>query len=136
MENAKPIAVTQYGLLSLITATMYIENTQFIIKRNELERNLYKYYQDEKYKILFQDVIARKYIDDLPYVDLSEAFINALAWGLLSMIQDFSPDTRYIINIPSDQEAEKLLNIYPENIKELVTSLVKDMCGPERKRAA
>ena len=136
MENAKPIAVTQYGLLSLVTASMYLNNTKFIIRRNELEKNLYKYYKDDKYKILFEDVIARKYIDDLPFVDLSEAFINALAWGLLVIIQDGSADTKYIINIPNDEEAENLLMNYPENIRNLATSMIKDMEGPERKRAA
>ena len=136
MENAKRVSVTQYGLLSLITASMYMQNTNFIIGRNDLEHRLYNYYKDDKYKVLFEDVVARKYIDDLPYVDLSEAFINALAWGLLLMIQDASPETRYIINIPNDQEAHELLNNYPLEIQSLITNLVMNLSGKERKRVS
>ena len=135
MEKREFVPLSEYRFLCLLTATLRVQNKLFIIKRNELEEMLYKYYKDDHYSELFYDMAAAKYIDSEPNVNLSEGFLNAYAFGLLIMICDcYSDDTKYIINLPFEDEAQEMLNNFTNSQQEKMADLVKDLVENKRVR--
>lgn len=75
----------------------------------------------------------KKGIDDNNYVDLTESFQLAYAWGLLSMIHDSSRDVRFIINL-SKEEAIDNLHDYNEKQVKAMYQLIEQMKEKKNRR--
>ena len=125
IEEYKP-NITEYGFLSLLVSTIKAEYNEIVIEKHKLEKNLYDFYKKEDFNFLFEDICIKKGIDDNNYVDLTESFQLAYAWGLLSMIHDSSKDVRFIINL-NKEEAIDNLHDYNEKQVNAMYQLIEQM---------
>lgn len=115
IKCSKP-KISEYNFLRLLFSTMIIQKQDVIIKKYDLEKNLYDFYDNPDFHSLFYDICKKEGIDN-NYVDLNIAFQSAITFGLLVLIQD-SEDTRFIINI-TEEEALKISSEFDSN--EIIT---------------
>lgn len=115
MKNNKMIS--EFKFFELFLSSYILNGNVPIIIRDEIEHKLAKYKDNEKYAFLYNDIIRYKAnIDPEMSVILSESFQHGLAFGLVTVIQDGSIHTKYIINM-DDEEAKEILKEYePEEI--------------------
>jgi hypothetical protein len=97
---------SENDFLRLLLASLVKQNV-FIISNHDLEKKIYRFYINQEFKLLFEDVCAKKTIEKInDHVDLSVAFQAAYSFGLLILISDSYSDLRSIINIPPDMSDE------------------------------
>lgn len=129
LTNGKPI-FSEYKFLRLFLATL-VKQGIAIIEKEELQKELYKYYQKEEYKILFEDIAVKKGIDYAD-LDLGESFQTALTLGLIQNISDAYRKIKSII-VLNDEEAEEVLKENEEARVIAMDSLVKEMINDKEK---
>ena len=117
--------LTEIQFLTILIATMKINAMENIIDKYQLQRDLYPFYENENFKILFQDIIKKELPDD-HFVDLSVPFEYAYAMGMLSLIKDCN-DVKSIINI-SEEDANLILAKANPNI----VSKMNELCNSLR----
>ena len=105
--------ISEYKFLELFVSTMVVEKRGMVISKTKLQHDLVKVYDNRNLHFLFEDVCKRESVDD-SYVDLNEAFLNAQALGLLTMVHDVDKDIKYIINL-SEQDAHDLISHFNGN---------------------
>ena len=110
-ENSKP-KISEYNFLRLLSSTLIIQRRDVIIKKYDLEKNLYGFYDNPDFHFLFEDV-GKKESADNNHVDLNNAFQSATTFGLLTPIQD-GGDVRFIINM-TEEEATKISSEFTPN---------------------
>jgi hypothetical protein len=97
---------SENDFLRLLLASLVKQNV-FIISNHDLEKKIYRFYINQEFKLLFEDVCAKKTIEKInDHVDLSVAFQAAYSFGLLILISDSYSDLRSIINIPPEMSDE------------------------------
>lgn len=113
IKTEKKISISEYKFLELFVSTMVVEKRGMVIEKNQLQKDLLKVYDNEDLHFLFEDVCKRENVDN-SYVDLNEAFLNAQAFGLLTMVHDTDKGIKYIINL-SEQDAHDLISQFNGN---------------------
>lgn len=114
LECSKP-QISEYNFLRLLSSTLILKKQDIIIKKYDLEKNLYDFYDNPKFRFLFEDICKRDNLDN-NYIDLNVAFETAYAFGLLILIQD-NGDVRSIINLTEDS-AKKIISEFDQ--KEII----------------
>jgi hypothetical protein len=104
-----------------------VKQNVLIINNHDLEKKIHKFYRNQEFKLLFEDVCAKKTIEKInDHVDLSVAFQAAYSFGLLILISDSYSDLRSIINIPpemSDEIIAQYDKVYVNAMALLVTKV-------------
>lgn len=127
----RKIELTEYKFLRLFLTTYIAEDNIPIIGREYIEKELAKYYNNSEYKFLFEDVVLRHKIDEENSLNLSDSFLNALAYGMITMIRDGSVRTKYIINITSEK-VPGILEEYTEKQINAMSSIVNSLIDSEK----
>ena len=104
IKCSKP-KISEYDFLRLLSSTMIMQKQNIIIRKYDLEKKLYDFYDNPDFQLLFEDICIKKSIDN-NYVDLNTAFQSAITFGLLILIKG-NGDIRFIINI-TEEEATKI----------------------------
>ena len=104
IKCSKP-KISEYDFLRLLSSTMIMQKQNIIIRKYDLEKKLYDFYDNPDFQLLFEDICRKKSIDN-NYVDLNTAFQSAITFGLLILIKG-NGDIRFIINI-TEEEATKI----------------------------
>ena len=123
-QYSKP-SITDYDFLRLLTSTIILHDENPIFENQQLQKDLYKFYDNPNYNFLFEDVSKKESIEGNNYVVLGDAFQLAYAWGLLSMIQD-SSNLKSVINLYKKEALENVsqFELYQvAAMDELVTQL-------------
>lgn len=125
--------LTEYKFLELLLLTDIQKGNDPVIERHALEIKLPQYMDKEEFNLLFGDVVENKEpLTELRRVNLSESFLNATAWGLLSIIQNGAVNTKYIINV-RQEEIPKFLKNYTEEEKEAMSKMIDEMMNEDNK---
>lgn len=125
--------LSEYKFLELLLLTYIQKGNNPVIERHELETRLPKYKDNSEYSFLFSDVTEKKEpLTEIRRVNLSESFLNATAWGLVSAIQDGAINTKYIINVTQD-EIPKFLENYGEEEKEAMSKMTDKLMNENKK---
>ena len=119
------VKISEYKFLKLFVATMVVEKYGRFILKSKLQHDLLKVYDNKDLHFLFEDVCKKENVDD-SYVDLNEAFLNAQAFGLLTMIHDADTYIKYVINL-SEKDAKYLMSQFSENEIYAMISLVHQL---------
>lgn len=114
LECSKP-QISEYNFLRLLSSTLILKKQDIIIKKYDLEKKLYDFYDNPKFRFLFEDICKRDNLDN-NYIDLNVAFETAYVFGLLILIQD-NGDVRSIINLTEDS-AKKIISEFDQ--KEII----------------
>ncbi|MBE6146830.1 MAG: hypothetical protein E7168_00690 [Firmicutes bacterium] len=85
--NCSKPKISEYDFFRLLTSTISKEKHNSVIKKIDLEKNLYHFYDSQDYHFLFEDVCKKESIDNC-YVDLNSSFQTACAFGLIILIRD------------------------------------------------
>lgn len=123
-ENVK-VNMTEYEFLRLLVSTMMIQEKSPIFENQQLQKELYEYYNHPDFQFLFEDICKKESIENNNYVDLGNAFQVAYALGLLSMLQD-SGNLKSVINLSKEESRQNILQFSKrerETMDELVTAL-------------
>ena len=123
-ENVKA-NITGYEFLRLLVSTMMIQERTPIFENQQLQKELYAYYNHPDFQFLFEDICKKESIENNNYVDLGNAFQVAYALGLLSMLQD-SCNLKSVINLSKEESKQNILQFSKrqrEAMDELVTEL-------------
>lgn len=105
--------ISDYRFLKLLISTKVIENHEMFIEKNNIQKDLASVYDNEDVNFLFEDVCKKESIDN-NYVDLSEAFLTAQTFGLLTIVHNDSDDIKYIINL-TEAEANNIISKFNKN---------------------
>lgn len=118
----KPI-ISDFDFLKVYCAVS-LANGKTLLKKEELEKDLFKYTEDVRFIELFSD-IEKISSTDLSRVNLDDAFLNAYAYGYILKIHDVGPCKSKIIMSPI--HAKEVLKQYPldqvDKFFDLFTSL-------------
>ncbi|MBQ9019675.1 MAG: hypothetical protein IJ097_05135 [Bacilli bacterium] len=127
MKNnfSKP-KMSEYSFFTLLVAIKKHENYDPIINRNELEKKLYEYYNQEEFKLFFIDTEIDDTKDNNKQLNLSSSFLNAYSYGMITMIHDSEKKLSYMINITYEQ-SEKILKNYSNQEKEKMIKLLDSL---------
>ena len=106
IQSSKP-SISAYSFLRLFTATIILHGEVPIFENQQLQKDLYGFYDNPDFHFLFEDICKKESIEGNNYVDLGNAFQLAYAWGLLSMIQD-SSNLRSVINLSIEEAQENV----------------------------
>lgn len=122
IKCSKP-KISEYDFLRLLSSTMIIQKQNIIIKKYDLEKKLYYFYDNPDFHFLFEDVCKKESIDNY-YVDLNIAFQSAYTFGLLVLIQDSGDKS--IINL-TEKQAVKINSEFNSNEIEAMNKLCKEL---------
>ena len=123
IESSKP-SISEYNFFRLLISTLIIRKDVVIIKKYELEEDLYQLYNNPDFHFLFEDVCKKEGVDN-SYVDLNVAFETAYAFGLLVLIQD-AGDIRSIVNL-SDEQAIQIQSAFKPNEVDAMNRLCEEL---------
>ena len=124
-KTEKKPKISDYKFLELFVSTMMVEKRGMVISKTKLQQDLVRVYDNEELHFLFEDVCKKESIDR-SYVDLNEAFLNAQALGLLTMVHDADKDIKYIINL-SEKDAHDLISQFNGNEMYAMISLINQL---------
>lgn len=124
IQCSKP-SISDYGFLRLLTSTIVLHSEVPIFENQQLQKDLYGFYDNPNFHFLFEDICKKESIEGNNYVDLGSSFQLAYAWGLLSMIQD-SSNLRSVINL-SDKEAQENVSQFESHQAEAMNELVTQL---------
>ena len=125
--------LSEYKFLELFLITYIQKGNNPIIEKNDIETKLLKYKDNPEYSFLFSDIALKKdNLTETRKVNLSEAFLNGIAWGLLMVIQNGAINTKYIINVSQD-EISKFLENYGEEEKEAMSKMTDELMNENKK---
>lgn len=128
--TSRKLELTEYKFLILFLTTYIAKGNIPIIRRDDLENTLVKYYYNPDYKFLFEDIIpTRTRIDEEKSLNLSDSFLNALAYGVITLIHNGSVHTKYIINIDSE-EVPEIYEEYTERQINAMNNIVSESFAP------
>ena len=124
IEGTKP-DISEYGFIRLYCATVISQGKNPIFENHKLEKDLYKYYDKEKYNFLFEDIVKRedKIFKDSSYLDLNASIGQGYALGLLLPLQG-SHNLKSFINL-SKAIASEILSSF--NKKQVVA--MENLCN-------
>jgi hypothetical protein len=111
-EGCKKETMSDYSFLRLLISTMVINKQEEIINKDKLERKLYDLSYEKKYGILFKYLI-RKELGNITYVDLSNAFLTAYRFGLISIVNEKSEELKCLIKL-NETDAKSYLEKYTQ----------------------
>ena len=121
-----------YSFLKLLLSLMIVNNYNRIINKDWLERTLYDFSFERKYRIFFKNLVIKE-LPDLCYVDLSNAFLTAYRFGYISIVEDKGKDLKCLIKM-NENDAHTNLKKYDDNeistMNELLLQL-KELEEPE-----
>ena len=112
IKCSKP-KISEYNFLRLFSSTTIMKKQGIIIKKCDLEKKLYDFYDNPDFHFLFEDICKKEGIDN-NFVDLNIAFQTASTFGLLTLIQDSDSDIKYLINV-TEEEAIKISSEFDHN---------------------
>lgn len=72
-QYSKP-SITDYDFLRLLTSTIILHDENPIFENQQLQKDLYKFYDNPNYNFLFEDVSKKESIEGNNYVVLGDAF--------------------------------------------------------------
>ena len=101
--------ITKFKFLQLYVSVAILKGKQTVIDKDQLEEKLFEVYKEAKYRFLFEDITISESTES-KRVNLSDAFSQALTWGLLNL----NEDGRYIVAI-AEKEARRILTIFNGN---------------------
>ena len=133
IECTKP-NISEYGFIRLYSATVISQGKNPIFENHKLEKDLYKYYDKEKYNFLFEDIVKRedKIFKDSSYLDLNAGLGQGYALGLLLPLQG-SKNLKSIINL-SRENASEILSSFNEKQIVAMGNLCNEMNEEKNKR--
>ena len=118
-------SITDYDFLRLLTSTIVSQYKVPIFENQQLQKDLYDFYNNPDFTFLFEDVCKKS-----NYVDLGDAFQSAYAWGLLSIIQN-SDNLKSIIHL-SEEEAQKNISQFNQRQANAMNELVSQLYLPKK----
>ncbi len=118
------IEFNDYDFIRLFLAYLKINGSAFV-DIDKLRYDLYELHQNPEYKDLFQDFAVKQQIEG-DYLDIEEAWQNAILYGLLSSHTCNPNNSRRIIFINED-ESISIINSYSESYKEKMEKLVDEL---------
>lgn len=118
---------SKHRFLLLLVSIMKTQRYGIIIKKNELEKDLYSFYDKPEFNFLFEDIDLKQGIDT-NLVVLNEAFNVASIYGLLTRIDDSSNDLKYVINITVEEANEIISECKSEEVSAMAKVLDKIRC--------
>ncbi len=96
---------------------------------NELKFQLVKYYKDERYRLLFEEISLKQQIEG-DFLELDDCLLNARLYGLLSNPIQKTNKRKIFIEEPS-----KIFNYYSDEYKnhmhELVSDYINELSKPK-----
>lgn len=122
IQNYNKYNLQEYDFLKLLVSTMIVQGHKVCFENADLEKILYKFYNNKEYKLLFNSIAC--YIcdnEDENRVLLSNSFGLAYAVGMLTALNRRG-SVYSVINI-SIEEATSNLRVYNENQIETMNSL-------------
>lgn len=128
-ESAKK-SITNFDFLNLLSSTIVLQEKTPIFENQQLQKDLYDFYDNSEFYFLFEDVCKKESIEGNNYVDLENAFQLAYALGLLSMIQN-SGNLKSVINI-SKKEAIENISKFDQSQTCAMNELVSQLYLPKR----
>ncbi len=123
-ENVK-VNITEYEFLRLLVSTMMIQERTPIFENQQLQKELYEYYNHPDFQFLFEDICKKESIENNNYVDLGNAFQIAYALGLLSMLQD-SGNLKSVINLSKEESKQNILQ-FAKRERDAMSKLVTEL---------
>lgn len=128
-ENlSKTKQFSEYDFMRLFLAYLAF-NGITKIDANELKFQLVKYYKDERYKILFEEISLKQQIEG-DFLELDDCLLNARLYGLLSNPIQGTNKRKIFIEEPS-----KIFNSYSDEYKnhmhELVSEYINELSKPK-----
>lgn len=121
-KNYNEYNLQEYDFLKLLVSTMIVQGHNVCFDNDDLEKNLYKFYDNEKYKLLFNNISCCVFDnEDENRVLLSDSFELAYAVGMLTALSKRG-SVYSVINI-STEEATSNLGAYNENQIETMNDL-------------
>lgn len=132
IECTKP-DISEYGFLRLYSATIISQGKNPIFENHELEKDLYKYYDKDEYKLLFEDIVKRedKIFKDSSYLDLNAGLGQGYALGLLFPLPG-SVNLKSIINL-SREDVNEILSSFNEKQIVAMENLCNEMSEEKNK---
>ena len=127
-ESAKK-SITDFSFLNLLSSTIVLQGKTPIFENNQLQKDLYNFYDNPNFNFLFEDICKKESIEGNNYIDLENAFQLAYAWGLLSMIQD-NGNLKSVINL-SKKEALENISQFSQKQKSAINELVTRLYLPK-----
>ena len=133
IEGTKP-DISEYGFIRLYCATVISQGKNPIFENHKLEKDLYKYYDKEKYNFLFEDIVKRedKIFKDSSYLDLNAGLGQGYALGLLLPLQGCH-NLKSFINL-SKENANEILSSFNEKQIVAMGNLCNEMDEEKNKR--
>lgn len=107
------------NFLELFLAITVLNNEDIVVKQEEMEKKLYKYIEDFKYRFLFINI---DFDDNSKTVDLDFAFKYSLSFGLINYLDE--KKEKNIINLTEYQAKERLKKYNEYQIKAM-----NDICS-------
>ena len=125
--------LSEYKFLELLLLTYIQKGNNPVIEKDKIETELPKYKDNPEYSFLFSNIALKKdNLTEIRKVNLSESFLNGIAWGLLMVIQNGAINTKYIINVIQD-EIPKFLENYGEEEKEAMSKMIDELMNENKK---
>ena len=85
-ESAKK-SITSFDFLNLLSSTIVLQEKTPIFENQQLQKDLYDFYDNPEFHFLFEDVCKKESIEGNNYIDLDNAFQLAYAWGYHQELQ-------------------------------------------------
>lgn len=126
-KNCVEVNISDYSFLRLLVSSIILKGQNPIIVNNKLERNLYSFFNREQYNFLFEDICKKSDVFcENDYVDLSRAFQQAYALGLIFQVHSCLNEMRTVINI-SMHEAKQIQSQYSQEQIKAMSNMVDEM---------
>ena len=108
-------SLSDYEFLKLFVSISVLKDEKTFFNNEEIEKNMYRYAKDIKYRLLFNDI----YVDrDSRKVDLSDAIDYCYTFGILKKNHDMKSYGK-----------ESVFNITKNNAREIISKYNKDEIG-------
>ncbi len=128
LELEKEHTFSDYDFLLLLTLNLF-KNGASIVEKHGLEKELFEFYDDSNFHFLFEDICPKRKVvtEDEEYVELSDAFLQAYAYGSLVIIHEASSDVRSIIPYWTSAEMEEVFSQYDDKYNQGIQNLTTQL---------